>query len=110
MQFSFILNVNHWKELTQQFSSVKHAQTHFGVGVWGSSAVSKRDEEANLISLMYFIYIISPQPASMQCVQDPRSVKLMCVKAGCSFSISGVRANETAVNDGSLNTEAALPK
>lgn len=69
--------MKHWKELTQQFSSVKHAQIHFGVGVWGSSAVSKRDEEAILISLRYFIYIISPQPASVLCVQDPRGVELV---------------------------------
>lgn len=46
----------------------------------------------------------------MQRVQDPRGVKLVCVKAGHSFSISGVRADETEVSDRSLNTEAALPK
>lgn len=38
-----------------QFSSVKHAHTHFGVGVWGLSTVSKREEETTQISLLYFI-------------------------------------------------------
>lgn len=46
----------------------------------------------------------------MQYVQDPRGVELVWVKAAHTFSISDVGANETEVSDGSLSTEAALPK
>lgn len=46
----------------------------------------------------------------MQYVQDPRGVELVWVKAAHTFSISDVGANETEVSNGSLSTEAALPK
>lgn len=59
---------------------------------------------------MYFIYIIVPQPAWMQYIQDPGGVELVCEKDGRSSSISGVRSEETEVSDGFANTEAALPK